>query len=205
MFRFLLLLPLTAALAGCITTSGRHIDDAERAQLRAENKSIVLLHTSLHDAGCHLIQARLAQPDASGRYVHGDLVSLRGFYDPKVPSQLTLPAGDYAIVQLTCLIGKRSIHYNARVVQRGSILDASGTIYDRPIATFKVGTGEVVDIGSVRLPSKTTPGGFFRAPRSEFIAIVTPIPAEWLAALAEGNPKLIQDRVVRPMTAAVRI
>jgi hypothetical protein len=204
MLRLLLLLPLVATLAGCVTTSARHIDDTERERLRTENKSVVLLHTSLHDARCHLVQARLAQPDASGRWVHGDLVTLRGMYDPQVPTVVTLPAGEYGIVQLMCMVGNKRSFFNTRVAQRGSVLDGSGMIWERPIATFKVGSGEVVDIGSLRLPTRPSSTGSPSEP-STFIGVVTPLPEACLNNLAIANPKLIQNRIIRPMAAAVRI
>src|SRR5262245_50593055 len=51
-----------------------------------------------------VVQARLAQPDASGRYVAGGLINLKFIYDrPKLlPSQITLPAGAYGFVNLKC-------------------------------------------------------------------------------------------------------
>jgi hypothetical protein len=206
MLRFLSLLPFAVALAGCVTTSARDIDDDARAKLQAENKSVVLLHTSLHDARCHAIEALLAQRDASGRWVQHQRADLRGLYDPQVPSVIKLAAGEYGIVQLMCMVGNRRNFFNARVAQRGSILDGSGAIWERPIATFKVGSGEVVDIGSLRLP--TRPGassGFLRREPDSFIGVVTPIPEAWLNNLAIANPKLTKDRIVRPMEAAIRI
>ena len=202
MFRFLATLPLMAALCGCVTA--RQGDDLPKEKLREDKKSIVLLHTSLHDANCGTIFASLAQPDESGRYVYvrGGSVALRAAFDEKnLPSQLVLPAGDYGIVNLSCSAPYRNRVYNARVVEQGRMFDRSGTVYEKPIATFKVGAGEVVDIGSLRLPSRPVSG----SSRREFIGVVTAIPEPFLKNLAEKNPQLYQQRVVRPMMAAIKI
>lgn len=198
MLRFLFLLPLLATLGGCITAiASRAGTEAPIEKLRADSKSIVILHTSLHDERCDTITARLAKPDASGRYVWDELVTLKGMMDfaEKTPSEIVLPAGDYGIVQLRCSIPHRNRIFNARVAERGSVLDGSGTIFERLIATFKVGAGEVVDIGSLRLPS----GG------GKFLPVVTAIPEPLLHNLATSRPDLYNARVVRPMAAAVRI
>jgi hypothetical protein len=204
MFRLLLLSAIAAALSGCITTSPRVIDDTERAKLRAENKSVVLLHTSLHDGGCISGEVLLGQQDSSGRYTQIDRLSLHdGMREPKVPSQITLPTGDYGIVGLRCDHGGSSrTMYVARLVQRGNLIGGNGAIYERPIATFKVGVGEVVDIGSLRLPTRRG-SGFLS--NSQFVGVVTAIPEPRLANLAAANPALVQARVVRPMEAAFRM
>ena len=205
-----------ATLCGCVTA--RMGDDVAPEQLRAEAKAIVLLHTSLHEEWqgpgitqrCTSIEALLAQPDASGRYVKGDRVVLRSSWasadDRKLPSQIVLPAGDYGIVQLTCNMHRHTRNFNARVAQRGSILDGSGMIFEKPIASFKVGAGEVVDIGSLRLPSRTLPKqGFFSDPKFEFAAVVTPIPEPLLKSLEAANPRVFQSRIIRPMAGAARL
>jgi hypothetical protein len=196
--RVLFLLPLLATLGGCMTAIASRADaEAPIAKLQAESKSIVLLHTSLHDERCDTISARLAKPNGAGRYVWDESVVLKGLMDfaEKTPSQIVLPAGEYGIVQLRCGLPRRNRIFNARVAVRGSILDNSGTTFERPIATFKVGVGEVVDIGSLRLPTG----------RAGFIPVVTPIPEPWLNNLAISRPDLYKNRVVRPMAAAIRI
>ena len=53
MLRFLALLPLIA-LSGCTTMAARQGDDVPQAKLHEDNKSVVLLHTSLHEnCGTH--------------------------------------------------------------------------------------------------------------------------------------------------------
>jgi hypothetical protein len=204
MLRVAMLLPLVAAMAGCVTTTAavRQIDETERTKLHAENKSVVLLHTSLHDAFCSGgISLRLAHPDASGRYVQIAPINLDGTSGPKVPSQVALPAGDYGIVGLTCIASSGS-RFNAKVERPGSPFTGTGAVYARPIATFKVGVGEVVDIGSLRLSVRPTGGPF--SPRG-FVAVVAPMPEERLSNLAAANPKLMQERKTRLMEGAQRI
>jgi hypothetical protein len=54
-----LLLPITLGLAACNVTA-RVSDDTRAASLRAENRGVVILHTSMHDEGCSSIDATLA-------------------------------------------------------------------------------------------------------------------------------------------------
>jgi hypothetical protein len=208
MRRFVLLLPIVAALAGCVTTqSGENLNS-----LAAKQSGIVILHTSMHDqkfaARCDVIEARLAQADSAGQYLMGQMVTLKGPFDMRpIPSRVELPAGEYGIVGLHCSGPRHRQNYHARVAKRGSIIDGSGRVYEQPIAKFKVGPGEVVDIGSLRLPTRRGGGGTtpLGGPIHSFVAVVTPIPEDWLKGLAEADPKLFEARVVRPMAASIRI
>lgn len=216
MLRFIALLLVVIPLGGCLTTGSPTGGGAVPVEkLRAENKSIVIVHTSLHDqqylARCDGITANLAQRDSEGQYVLGQTVTLKAPFDLKqIPSRIEVPAGEYGIVRLACVHPRgNSSYFNAKVAKRGSIMDGSGTVFEQPIAVFTVAPGEVVDIGSLRLsrqPRSTTPtlgerlapGG----PPGAFIGLVTPIPDLWMKNLAEDDPKLYEARVVRPMTAS---
>ena len=204
MFRLLFLLPLAAALGGCMTVlSARQGDDLPQEKLRDDSKSIVLLHTSLHESYCLNISLTLAQQNAAGEWVKADTLNIKGQLDlAKLPSQFVLPAGEYGIVNVACLsprISRRA--FIAKQLTRGSVWDGSRATFEKPFATFKVLPGEVVDIGSLRMPS--TPQQY-RVP-GKFIAVVTAIPDDYLGNLAAKNPDLYQRRVTRPMQAAIRI
>lgn len=60
-------------------------------------------------------------------------------------------------------------------------------VYEKPIATFKVLPGEIVDIGSLRLPGGVARDGDGRR-KDAFIGVVTPTPDAVLKALAEKDP-----------------
>jgi hypothetical protein len=206
MQRFIALLLAVVPLGGCLTTgSPTGGGPVPVEKLRAESKSIVIVHTSLHDqqalARCDGIMATLAQQDAEGQYVSGQTITLKAPFDLKqIPSRIQLPAGEYGIVRLACVHPRgNSSYYNAKVAKRGSIIDGSGTIFERPFAQFTVAPGEVVDIGSLRLPSRRNAAPTFGGPKAFFIPIVTAIPDEWLKNLAEEDPSLYAARVVRPM------
>ncbi len=180
--------------------AARQGDDVPQAKLHEDNKSVVLLHTSLHE-NCGLIEMTLAQRDDAGQWVRGDeRMTIKGMLDPKqLPSQFVLTAGEYGIVRLICQGPRRT--YYVKQLTRGSIWDGSGATFDKPMATFKVLPGEVVDIGSLRLPSTKRQPGIL----SKFITVVTPMPEAYLQNLAAKNPDLYQRRVTRPMAAAIRI
>ena len=198
MFRFWLLLPVMAALGGCVTT-GVGTEPGREAEL-----STVLLHTSLQDAGCYGISMTLTQKDASGRWVPGKVLALKILYEnTQTPSQITLPPGEYGIANLHCAAKKRS--FAARIAERPTFWDRSKpVVYEKPIATFKVLPGEVVDIGSLRLPGGVASDGDGRR-KQVFIGVVTPTPEAVLRALEEKAPELYRRRVTRPMTSAVNI
>jgi hypothetical protein len=192
------LLCLSFIVSGCATNAPWVEKTAQIEKLGADNKGVVILHTSLHDGACDTVQARLAQPDASGRYVAGELINLKLIiHRPKLPSQITLPAGDYGFVALKCDRAYANRFYTGRVTQAGNILDGSGAIYEQPIATFTVRPGEVVDIGSLQLPSRPNPALW--GLNSVFNAVVVPIPEPWMQTLAANNPTLYSMRVTRLM------
>jgi hypothetical protein len=203
MLRTLLWLPLAAALAGCVTTSSGTGSDA----VRAEDQSTVLIHTSLHDAGCFGISMTLAQKDEQNRWVprtNKPVVNLSILYgDTRAPSSVLLPPGEYGIVNFYCAAKKRA--FAARIATKPTFWDRNIPLtYEKPIATFKVLPGEVVDIGSIKLP-----GGIGRdkdGNRKEvFIGVVTPTPEAALRALAEKSPDYYARRVIRPMVSAINI
>jgi hypothetical protein len=204
--RLIALLLIIVPLGGCLTTGSPTGGGAVPVEkMRAERKSIVVVHTSLHNqqglARCDSIQATLAQANAEGQYVMGQTITLKAPFDLKqIPSRVEVPAGEYGIVRLACGHPRgNSSYFNARVAKRGSIIDGSGAIFEKPFAQFTVAPGEVVDIGSLRLPSRGNPTPTFGGPRGFFIPIVTPIPDEWLKNLAEEDPNIYAARVVRPM------
>jgi hypothetical protein len=204
MQRFVVLLLIAVGLPGCLTTGSPTDGGAVPVErLRAENKSVVIMHTSMHDqkstTRCGTVTATLAQADANGEYVPRQRITLKAMLDLKeIPTRVELPAGEYGIVGLRCDYQRGSFNYNARIATRGGIFGSGRTTtYAKPIAQFTVVSGEVVDIGSLRV-NYSRPGA-----RGEFVAIVTPIPDPWLKNLAEEDPKLFEARVVRPMTTGL--
>ena len=208
MLRFVIWLPIAAVLGGCATSGAPLTADPVSAErLQAQQKGVVIVHTSMHDQVCQTITALLAQPNEAGQFVSGPTVTLRHpFAVKQAPGNFEVPAGEYGFVHLRCQTGNQGRNYNARIAKRGSVLDGTKTIYEAPIAKFTVRPGEVVDIGSLRLPSRPIRAtGLFQAPKSEFMAIITPMPDEWLKKLAEAEPELYKARIVRPMMGATRI
>jgi len=214
MQRFVVLVALVIGLCGCITTGSPTGGGAVPVEkLRAESKSIVVVHTSLHDRPylnrCSMITAELSQRDQSGQHVVVRTVTLQGALDfQKVPSRIELPAGEYGIVRVSCVRERGGANYNARIAKRGSIIDGSGAVYEQPIAAFTVAPGEVVDIGSLSFASRPRPAPTPTAlPRigsspGAFAGVVSPIPDLWLKNLAEADPRLYEARIARPMKAA---
>jgi hypothetical protein len=202
MSHFLFLLSLIAALGGCVAMSSG--SDAAPG----EKTSTVILHTSLHESNCLGINMVLAQRDASGRWVQGKSIILKEMFDSQqTPSQIELPAGAYGISHLGCVARRQA--FSSHIVDKPTMFDRNRPIIiDKPFATFKVLPGEVVDIGSLRMPhgvARQSDGTAAR--RSDwsikhvFIGAVTPTPEVGLRSLAEKNPELYRRRVVRPMVS----
>src|SRR4051794_4084097 len=106
--RALAALPFMAVLTACANGLSPGLREGFTAdKLRQEGKSVVLLHTSLHEDRCDFVQVTLSQPNAEGRHVIGELLPIKsGFEFDKMPSQIMLAPGEYGIVNLTCLRGR---------------------------------------------------------------------------------------------------
>jgi hypothetical protein len=193
--RALAMLPFVAVLVGCATGLSPGLREGFTTdKLRAEGKSVVLLHTTLHEQRCDFVQAVLSQPNAEGHHVIGERLNIKSAYEfDQVPSQVMLSPGEYGIVELTCIRYRYRASVAAPVRERGSVWDGSGRVYERPIVSFKVGNGEVVDIGSLRMMRSPGVG------RSGLTAVVAPIPDPLLQNLAAKNPELMKARISRPM------
>jgi hypothetical protein len=76
---------------------------------------------------------------------------------------------------------------------------------ERSIATFRVGAGEVVDIGSLQVIEGEIGKTVFGKPIRGFAAAVTQIPEPWLQSLAENSPYLFKARILRPMSLPAQI
>ena len=200
MSRVIVLVSILLGLSGCITA--RQGDDATPQKLQSEGTGIVLMHSSLHQ-GCSMIESTLVRKDASGQWVQTQKPMLKGAADIRmIPSQIVLPAGGWGFVQLIC---GRNHYGGGRMVKRGDIWDNTGAIWDKPFATFTVNAGEVVNIGSLRLPSRTIQDKERGGTRNVFIGVVTATPAEWLENLAKVSPDIYNARVTRHMNAAIKI
>ena len=189
---------LALVLTGCASVRTQLTDSvATLDELRAQNKGIVLIDTdaSLH---CMEMNAQVGHPDADGHYVQGDWINLKSiYYLNGEPSQHIFPAGDYALVHIVCSQGNKTSDFVARPFKQGNLLNGELTVYDRPIVTFSVRPGEIVDVGNLELPSSG--GGLFDL-RSSFAPYVTPISASKLQAFASHKPALYAHLVHRPMT-----
>jgi hypothetical protein len=187
------LLPLIALLTGCVTSGTGEPFSLEK--LRQEGKSVVLLHTSLHEQTglerCDIITAVVSRPDASGRFPDGERITIKPPFDlRRIPSRMELPAGEYGIVHLDCHRKYFPAAYAGPVAVQGSRIDGSGRIYEKPLVRFKVGAGEVVDIGSATFP----------VPVPGVVPKIGPIPEQLLQTLAESSPDLVKARTIRPMS-----
>jgi hypothetical protein len=194
LLRTIALLPLSLALAGCLGNETTVKPTVRGDDFRTENKGIVLVSTSMNDMKCNSTAAKVARPDEQGRYASAETISLTNVFINKatVPSQIVLPAGRYAFVALYCHRPYANRTFVARVTDKRNIWDGTGEIYDKPIATFEVNAGEVVDIGYLDLGPPILG-------KKGFTAIARPTPEPMLAALAESHPDLHKSRLTRLM------
>jgi hypothetical protein len=188
-------LKIAAALAISLTFTGCKTvaESTERLDVaRAENKGIVLISTSLR---CPSVIARLARMSDQGRYAQlNDLVALDTLLmDNKGgPSRLALTPGRYGITSLKC---PRET-YVAQATERRDILLGIGDIFDKPLATFDVSAGEVVDVGHLEVMegrSRVTGRSY------TFSTVAMPMPPSMLQKLAENYPELHKVRITRLM------
>ena len=206
-FRVLLLVTF---LSGCASaTAIPKIDDGEVAKLKNDNNAIVLLHPTLSGSTPAQVMITLARPNTRGQYevVRSWLLKLPQD-SAQLPGQITLPAGHYGIVELKAL---DEINYAARKGRRREYIARNMTlegplltkVYERPIATFTVEAGEVVDIGNIQVIDGPTQQGLFDQ-KGSFAVKVGPMPEALLKNLADRSPALAKARVMRTMTATVQ-
>lgn len=200
-FKIARLLALAPVIAACATNTTRIRDGTDESildALRAENKGIVLIHTTLHDQLCNQVIAGVAHPDASGRYVAAEDIALKRILNRRgMPSEVTLPAGDYGLIRLECNSSIQPSNFVTRPAESGNMFTGEGAVYDQPIAKFSVQAGEFVDVGSLQLPSRIT--GVF-LPTGEFKAYVVPNADNAVQTLAAAKPALYAHLVHRLMT-----
>ncbi len=189
---------VSAALGGCMGTfSSADRPGPDLARLAETGSGVLVAHTSLHDDGCREVTAALAKGVVSGRSIDiGRTVTLKGRSDPAtMPGYAVLPAGEYGIVRFTCEGRGGTRVFAAPTVEPGSNGDGIGTVYAAPLVTFRIGPGEIVDAGSVRLTGQ---------PDEHFSVSVARMPEAWLQNLPSAYAALSGARVVRPMTVPGR-
>lgn len=189
----LLVAALAAGLGGCLG-AGAPAALTDARSLAETGSGVLLVHTSLHEEGCREVTASLAKPVMSGRSIDiGRTVTLKRAQDPATrPGAAVLPAGEYGIVRFTCEGRDGPQVYAARQVEAGSFMDGSGTIYEAPLVTFRVGPGEIVEGGSVRLASTGAPNG-------RIAVSIAPMPEGWLQTVPSTYASLAGARVARPL------
>lgn len=202
---FFLAFTLAGCAGGAVLTK---VDDGEIGKLKAENNAIILLYTSLNDIEGAQVMVKFARPNEKGRYIGWRSFQIKEHGgSAAAPGQLKIPAGSYAIVELSSalitasfpvLLGE-SERYRSQVATADW---ASGHMaWDRALATFKVEAGEVVDIGHVQVRAGPTENVGVGRRRGSFTVKVGPMPEQALKNLAERNPDLARARIVRTMVA----
>ncbi len=183
----------SVALGGCMgTLSSSEGTGADLTRLAETGSGVIVAHTSLHDEGCREVTASLAKRVVSGRAIDiGRTVALKRASDPAGrPGHAVLPAGEYGIVRFTCEGRDGTRVFAAETVEPGSVVDGVGTVYAAPLVTFRVGAGEIVDGGSVRLAGAG----------DGFSVKVARMPEAVLQNLPTSYAAFSSARVDRPMT-----
>lgn len=185
-----------AGLGGCLG-AGSPVAFSDQRSLAESGSGVLVVHTSLHEEGCREVSAALSKPVMSGRSIDiGRTVTLKRSGDgPKTPSPVVLPAGEYGIVRFTCEGRDGTQVYAANAVENGSYMDGSGTVYEAPLVSFRVGPGEIVEGGSVRIAAAAPAGS---AP-GRLAVTVAPLPEGWLQAVPSAYASLAGGRVSRPV------
>jgi hypothetical protein len=200
---------LAAILAGCAGGAVlTKVDDGEIGKLKAENNAIILLYTSLNDIEGAQVMVKFARPNEKGRYIGWRSFQIKEHGGASAtPGQLKIPAGNYAIVELSSALITASFPLlqgegNVYQSQDAKADWASGHMaWDRALATFKVEAGEVVDIGHIHVRARQTERTPSGQRRGLFTVKVGPMPEHALKNLAERNPDLARARIVRTMVA----
>lgn len=199
---------LSVALSACAANELKPAPTASQVgQLQSEGKGIVLIYTSLHAAGCRIVDAKIARPDSTNRYTSVQLYHLNAgdmrmlFNDKNLPAEVALPAGRYGIVGLECNTPGIKRSYYAKLTERNDILTGAGNVYERPLAVFDVQPGEVVDVGKLVVGNArpSTDRSLFGSKTGSFAVAVAPMPEPVVRNFQEKRPELYEKRVTRLM------
>jgi hypothetical protein len=193
-------------LSACVTNDLTPPPTASQpGELPTDNKGVVVIYTSYHADRCQVIRVNLARPNEANRYSSVESYNINSSPIPiyldhsTMPAQIALPEGRYGIVGLECNKPYRNQRAYANVSEKKDYLWGSTDIYDRPIATFDVQPGEVVDIGMLTIKTYHRTNVRLFAPAAAFTASVTPIPGPVLQNFATNKPELAAKAVTRLM------
>ena len=196
--RFLSISLLCLAVAGCASASPTRTE-SDVARLTSDKGGIVLMRVDVAGRPATAAVA-LARREDDGRYRQFRVAYLKFASDrPDMAGQIELEAGEYGIVQAGTTGGRKANVFSDGEQKSDGLFNRY--YYDRPIVTFRVGPGEVVDIGSLRLIEgpRARPGS---DEKNQFGAEVGPLPRAVLEDLEKHNPHLFKRRIVRPMVLA---
>jgi hypothetical protein len=197
--RFLIILALSLAVASCgssvmreagvgagTLTGGVVSDTIDLNQLKAENKAVAFIHAVHNNSGCGTISLEFGQSKGiGGVYALKERYVIKSFYNAtELPSQLELSAGEHHIVSVTCRNGARYSIVSAGSATSGFFMKE--TIYLRPIASFTLQAGEVVNVGSIQMSSLMVEG----LNRGSAGIVITDLPAPMLQEIKTQRPNL---------------
>ncbi|GGH31270.1 hypothetical protein GCM10007036_42370 [Alsobacter metallidurans] len=141
--RIVLPFSFAALAAGC------QVDDKITAsQLMATDKGVVVFYAAFADQECSIIDLKLAkqEPDSKGWVLNHGLHHEQRVFTKDTAGVNPLPAGEWGIVEFECSGYRQKTRLTAKQLSWAF----RHVVYERPIATFSVQPGEVVNIGMLK-------------------------------------------------------
>jgi hypothetical protein len=172
------------------------------AEFAASGQGIVVVDASRMTNSCHNLVLQIGTRSSAGenwtavKAIDGKERGLFHNEGGDKATELTLPAGEYGLLSMSCMVANRRIIMlpKADSFMRNFLLGFSaGRVVQRPLATFSVNAGEVVDIGSISARETSI---------TSFVPIFGPMTIEVRASFEAANPKLASVMVTRLMSRA---
>lgn len=194
--RSLVLLVVCSVAAGCMSISSMHAPNA------AKGTGAIIFDISLHNAGCIPNDIVVGELEPSNNmYKYSTNFSVSDGVDALVgktsPVMREIKAGKYGILQYTCTFGgkRRMVLTHSARMQVGRM-----TYWLKPIATFEVQAGEIVNIGKLRsIPDPNEKPSFWTLSARYGTPVLTDIPQAELQKFVSGTSSIKQPVVTRLM------
>lgn len=193
MLRHVLIALIAVLGAACVQTS-RVSDTLDASSLARSQKAVALIKVGAADPACQFVHVVLARKDGeSYRVVQTMRVALRPDTEPAV-AEAELDPGEYHVVNYACFAARGQIMLGSQ--------NGPGQ-HSQSLASFTLASGEVVNLGYLRLAPLAVTRQVFSRTR-HWVVAVTDWPLPEIDRFKKSRPKLYAAMHTRLMTVHKR-
>ena len=190
-----------AALSGCSGTTNVS-DELTTSALAKTNKSVAIMRMGVAGETCPAALLTLATK-AGDEFAPAKTVRMSNQSNaPSDVAQIELDPGEYHVVSWTCTVQVGNTRNVTTLGKRSGGLLSGGGTYKQSFGSFELTSGEIVNLGSIRLVDVGL---------NNVLVDVTDLPADAREKFARDKPNLARQMTTRlfkvnrpPMTLAQR-